>query len=209
LNESDNKTLYVSHTPDFGLFAISHNTSDINKRGTPPRNRTKENVSEETKKNTSLTPTVLSESGRFGSGNALQQLVDMASEGVNTLTLEWIVIILFGVFVFVLILGIALRKQSMDQYKEDIISGTNHTLKLKDNVLLDQLLPEISTSARIRNVRNVDYTNNIVNVPIHGMKIQGVQNNMYIRPKTPTIFVRNQKEHFIPRNSTDVNINKK
>lgn len=146
LSESDNRTYYVSHTPGFGLFAISHNSSKSD--GGMPVNMTPENITQEMKDNSSNIPTVLSGSGQQKDGDMLKRLADDLSEKINNLSLEWIIVILFGVFIFVFSLGIALRKQSLVDYKEDLISGADHAFRLKNNTVLEEKLPGFSSAAR-------------------------------------------------------------
>ncbi|MGV8171130.1 MAG: S8 family serine peptidase [Candidatus Woesearchaeota archaeon] len=140
LNESDNYTYYVAHTPAFGLFAISHNHSNIEDSiGTPPIN-----ISRTNKDNQSKVPSVISTQENSGSGNG----VSSTSNGVlmkgliavKSIPFEVIVLLLFGIAISIISAAIIFYKQSIEEYRDDIVKGTDEELRKLKNVLLEDVI---------------------------------------------------------------------
>jgi PGF-pre-PGF domain-containing protein len=140
--ESDdgNDTYYVSHTPGFGLFAITRDGSK--EQPSPTVNLTIELPINNTDNKTGSISAVSKKKSNEGKG-LIERVANLSSDttdAIRNMSFEWIISILFSVFVSVLIIGLAIRKQTIVEYKEDVILGTEKELsKSKDNILLEEL----------------------------------------------------------------------
>jgi hypothetical protein len=112
--------------------------------------------------NQSNTPSVLSGAqAKIGNGSA-SGFLDEVVRGVRNMSSEWIILLLFAVFVAVVGVELTLKKQGMNSYKEDVISGTHKEFPIthNDNVLLNEVVSSSNIFLRAsdvnKNIRKPD-----------------------------------------------------